>query len=124
MSSPNHAAAATQASFDDSPLDWALIPQRPRTAFWRICVFCGGRGKLSSSGVYLIEAVTPRGTQGWRLMTSQKCDRDVIGGTTINVLVGLELIAAPAIPPPPCPLITNRGYLTWKQFLERGGRFP
>ena len=27
------------------PIDWALIPPRPRTAFWTICLFILGKGE-------------------------------------------------------------------------------
>lgn len=45
-------------------IEWALIPPRPRNAFWSICLFICGRGDATGSGGYLVPVTTVRGTAG------------------------------------------------------------
>ena len=115
--------AAAEPVDAEAALEWALIPPRPRAAFWSISLFCLGRGENSNSGGHLVEAMTPRGTAGWRLIASDGRDIDVIGGNTIKPLVRLGLVA-PTMGVPSRLLVTERGRLTWKRFLDLGGQYP
>jgi len=107
----------------DGPLDWALIPPRPRTAFWSCCLFTFGRQADKSRPGHLEPAVTERGTQGWRLVVDG-FERDrVIGAGSIGPLVRLGLLK----PDPAGPgnlTVSARGRATWEHFLQAGGQFP
>lgn len=117
---PRHAAAAL---LDDGPMEWALIPPRPRTAFWSICLFCLGRRDLPQSEAQMVPAVTQRGTPGWRLTTSNDRDIRIIGEKSIIPLVRLGLLTLTNETSPRL-LLSDRGKLTWERFLDRGGRYP
>jgi hypothetical protein len=43
-------------------IDWALIPPRPRTAFWTIGLFILGKGERTQRAGHLVPATTKRGT--------------------------------------------------------------
>ncbi|PAQ04337.1 hypothetical protein LRP31_33835 (plasmid) [Mesorhizobium mediterraneum] len=108
----------------DGPLDWALIPPRPRNAFWSICLFTLGRGESPSEMGYLAAATTERGTPGWRLVVPGLSYHDKsIGEKTIIPLVRLGLIE-PALDEPHCLVVSTRGAQTWWLFHARGGRYP
>ena len=53
---------------EEGPFEWAMIPPRPRTAFWSICLFCRGRGDRPDGGGYRVPETTERGMPGWRLV--------------------------------------------------------
>ena len=57
-------AAAVQAPEQDDagPLEWALIPPRPRDAFWSICLYTLGRDTDLPRDGHLAPAITERGT--------------------------------------------------------------
>jgi hypothetical protein len=76
-------AARPSTADSEGALEWALIPPRPRAAFWSICLFILGRGDQPVGNGYLVPAVTERGTAGWRLITSDDRDIKVIGGNTM-----------------------------------------
>ena len=42
------------ANKSDAAIEWALIPPRPRNAFWSICLFICGRPDLRACGGYLL----------------------------------------------------------------------
>lgn len=108
---------------ETGPLEWALIPPRPRDAFWSICLFILGRGAGPGRGGYLVPAVTERGTPGWTLATSAHGLDRVIADRTTSSLVSLGLIErAPDLPVRL--LVTERGAETWTLFCQRGGQFP
>jgi hypothetical protein len=48
-------------------INWALIPPRPRSAFWTICLFVLGKGERTQGAGHLVPATTGRGTRdgGW-----------------------------------------------------------
>jgi hypothetical protein len=45
-------------------IDWALIPPRPRNAFWTICLFIFGKGERTNGVGHLVPAITDRDTAG------------------------------------------------------------
>jgi hypothetical protein len=105
-------------------LEWALIPPRPRTAFWDICLFALGRGDTPEDAAHLIPATTERGTPGWQLILRDRPTRDrVIGEKTIRPLLRLGLLEIAGGAPERL-VISTRGKATWRRFLERGGQFP
>ena len=114
----------SQEPAQDGPLDWALIPPRPRSAFWSICLFTLGHGESPSQMGYLAATTTERGTPGWRLVVpGLSYDDKSIGEKTIIPLVRLGLIE-PAPDQPQCLVVSTRGAQTWWLFHARGGRYP
>jgi hypothetical protein len=105
-------------------LEWALIPPRPRTAFWDICLFALGRGDTPEDAAHLVPATTEHGTPGWQLILGDRATRDrVIGEKTIRPLLRLGLLEI-ADEASERLFILTRGKATWRHFLERGGQFP
>jgi len=105
-------------------IDWALIPPRPRTAFWTICLFILGKGKRTDGAGHLLPATTERGTAGWRLIVpSGNFERKPLGEKTIVPLVRLGLLEL-ADNGPERLVVSARGRATWWLFLERGGQYP
>lgn len=105
-------------------VEWALIPPRPRNAFWSICLFIYGRGDVPGSGGYLVPVTTVRGTAGWSLFLPKRDFYEKeLGERTIIPLVRLGLLELAADEPPRL-LLSERGEATWRRFLVRGGRFP
>lgn len=45
---------------DSAPIEWALIPPRPKGAFWTICLFTLSRGDRPASGGQLVPASSYR----------------------------------------------------------------
>ena len=108
---------------DTGPVEWALIPPRPRDAFWSICLFILGRNGNQSRDGYLAPAVTQRGTPGWTIVVPGRGPDRVIGDRTTAPLVRLGLIE-PAQDLPIRLLLTERGRDTWHLFCQRGGQYP
>src|SRR3546814_5295188 len=88
-------AAAFQAPEQDDagPLEWALIPPRPRDAFWSICLYTLGRDTDLPRDGHLAPAITERGTPGWTLVAGGYSPDRVISDRSIGPLVRLGLIA-------------------------------
>ena len=88
-------AAAVQAPEQDDagPLEWALIPPRPRDAFWSICLYTLGRDTDLPRDGHLAPAITERGTPGWTLVAGGYTPDRVISDRSIGPLVRLGLIA-------------------------------
>lgn len=107
----------------DGPMDWTLIPPRPRSAFWSICLYTLSRDDKPAPGGYLIPAVTERGSLGWMLVIPGRPHEKVLGDKTIAPLVRLGLLEADDGNPAHL-VVSKRGKETWFQFLQRGGRFP
>lgn len=109
---------------DDGPVDWALIPPRPRNAFWDICLSTLGRGDAPAQKGFLAATVTQRETPGWQLVVPAQsyCDKP-IGEKTIIPLVRLGLIE-PAPDDPGHLIVSGRGTETWWLFIKRGGQYP
>ena len=108
---------------DTGPVEWALIPPRPRNAFWSICLFTLGRDAGRPRDGHLAPAVTERGTPGWTLVVPGHSPHEVIGDRTITPLVRLGLLE----PAPDLPLrllLAERGCETWSNFCRQGGQFP
>lgn len=105
-------------------IDWALIPPRPRTAFWTICLFILGKGERTDGAGHLVPATTEQGTPGWQLvLPSGNFEKNPLGEKTIVPLVQLALLEL-AAGAPECLLVSARGRATWWRFLERGGQYP
>ena len=114
--------AATDVPLDGA-IDWALIPPRPRTAFWTICLFILGKGGQTDGAGHLVPATTARGTAGWRLvLPSGNFDKQPLGERTIVPLVRFGLLEL-ADAGPERLLVSGRGRATWWRFLERGGQY-
>ena len=86
-------AAAVQAPEQDDagPLEWALIPPRPRDAFWSICLYTLGRDTDLPRDGHLAPAITERGTPGWTLVAGGYTPDRVISDRSIGPLVRLGL---------------------------------
>jgi hypothetical protein len=117
-------APAPVAEIDDTgPLEWALIPPRPRDAFWTICLFTFGRETDQPREGYLTSAPTERGTPGWLLVVEGYRPEKPIADRTIAPLVRLRLLGHR--PDGSGGLtVTERGAQTWQSFCQQGGRYP
>ena len=105
-------------------IDWALIPPRPRNAFWTICLFILGKGERTDGAGHLVPATTERDTAGWRLIwPGGNFEEKPLGERTIVPLVRLGLLEL-ADDGPERLLVSARGRATWWRFLERGGQYP
>jgi len=104
-------------------MDWALIPPRPRTAFWTICLFVLGKGEPTDGTGHLVPTTTDRGTPGWRLILPGRNFDKMLGERTIAPLVRLGLLEL-ADAGPERLLVSAGGRATWWGFLERGGQYP
>lgn len=108
---------------ETGPLDWALIPPRPRNAFWSVCLASFGRDGMRQDEGYLVPTVTQRGTAGWQLIVSGKRYNDrPIAERTMVPLVRLGLIEAAAVGTGRL-IVSQHGQETWRLFNKRGGRF-
>ena len=105
------------------PVEWMLIPPRPRNAFWTICLFILGRDPaVTPDGTGRLDPVhLPNGRPGWRLVTD-RYDKP-FGFTTLRPLVRLGLLG-PVHAPEPYLVVSARGQATWWHFVERGGQYP
>ncbi|RUX94662.1 hypothetical protein EOA25_30035 [Mesorhizobium sp. M2A.F.Ca.ET.040.01.1.1] len=109
---------------ETGPLDWALIPPRPRNAFWSICLATFGHDGMRQEEGYLVPTVTQRGTAGWQLIVSGKSyDDRPIAERTMVPLARLGLIEAAADDTRRL-TVSKHGQETWRLFNKRGGRFP
>lgn len=108
---------------ESGPIEWALIPPRPRNAFWSICLFSLGRSDRPALGGRLIPAVTERGTPGWKFVVPGDFSESVFGERTITPLLRLGLIEV-AADDVTQRIVSKRGEDTWDQFVKRGGQFP
>ncbi len=113
----------TTKQSDSAPIDWALIPPRPKVAFWSICLFTLSRRDRPASGGQLVPAVTERGTAGWKLVVQGQSYEKPIGDRTIIPLVRLGLLEA-APDNPEHRIVSKHGEDTWSLFIERGGQYP
>ena len=107
----------------DGPIEWALIPPRPRNAFWSCCLFMFGRTGDKARRGHLEPDMTERGTMGWRLVVEGLPPEKVIGQNSIRPLVQLGLIDRdPDIQE--YLTVSERGRATWERFLAEGGHYP
>ena len=106
------------------PIEWILIPPRPRDAFWTICLFTLGRDVTATTEAtgHLVPATTPRGLLGWQLVRPNGFERP-FGSTAILPLLRLGLLGA-VHGPDQCLVVSTLGRATWQRFLERGGQYP
>ena len=108
---------------DTGPIEWALIPPRPRSAFWSICLFTLARGDEPALGGHLAPSITDRRTTGWELVVPGRGIDRVISDKTIAPLIRLGLLES--VPNHmACLMVTKRGKETWEAFCQRGGRYP
>lgn len=126
-SAPSYLAADAGAADNTGggPVEWVLIPPRPRAAFWSICLFILGRDAAAEpDGVgHLHPTMTPSGRPGWQLVTRHGREDKLLGHVTLLPLVRLGLLAM--MPKPDRRLVVSaQGTATWRRFLERGGQFP
>jgi hypothetical protein len=105
------------------PVEWMLIPPRPRSAFWTICLFTLGRDPAATpDGTGRLDPMAlPSGRPGWQLVTDRYCKP--FGHATLRPLVRLGLLG-PVHAPEPYLVVSARGQATWWRFLERGGQYP
>lgn len=104
--------------------EWALIPPRPRAAFWTICLFTIGKGERRAGEGHLSPAITGRGTPGWKLTLPARDFRDKpFREKTLAPLVRLGLLEL-ANEPSERLIVSERGTATWFRFLDRGGDYP
>ena len=108
---------------EDGALDWVMIPPRPRSAFWTLCLFALGRDEQQARTGHLVPAVTERFTPGWQLVLSDGRFEKTLGEKTILPLVRLGLLELPPDPPERL-VISERGTATGRRFLQRGGQYP
>lgn len=111
--------AASEALVEGA-LKWALIPPRPRHAFWSLCM---RTSRLDDRRGHLRPVLTARGTKGWQLVAEGSEPERTMGDGSIRPLVRLRLIE-------PDPDVTTylvvgaHGLATWTRFLREGGRLP
>lgn len=107
-------------------VQWAMIPPRPRHAFWAICLFIYGQQASANDNHdgYLIPATTQKGTLGWQLVIPSRPSlrEKAIGAKSIRPLVRLGLLE-PARNSEQL-VVTKRGADTWRQFCALGGQYP
>lgn len=108
---------------DTGPVEWALIPPRPREAFWSIYLSVLGGDDSQSRDGHLAPAIIERGTPGWAIVTEGRSPDKVIRDHSIQPLVRLNLLDH-APDRPERLLLTERGRQTWHLFCQRGGRYP
>ena len=109
----------------NGPMEWVLIPPRPRNAFWTICLFTLGRDPAVMPGGTgrLYPTALPTGRPGWQLVTQHGHEDKPFGHATLRPLVRLGLLG-PVHAPEPYLVVSARGQATWRRFLERGGQYP
>lgn len=105
------------------PMEWVLIPPRPRTAFWSICLFTLGRGTEPALGGHLALTMTERGMAGWELVVPGRAIDKAIGDKAIAPLLRLFLLE-PMPDEPKCLVVSECGKKTWETFCQRGGQYP
>ena len=124
---PSKAIAAGDAA---GPVEWVLIPLRPRDAFWTLCLSALGRdtaampdGAALGGAGHLRLTALPSGRPGWQLVTRTGREDKPFGYNTLLPLVCLGLLD-PVQEPDRRLVVSARGLATWRRFLERGGQFP
>jgi hypothetical protein len=70
---------------EHGPIEWVLIPPRPRNALWTICLFRLGRRDLTvrSATGRLYPAALPNGRPGWRLVTDSRSEDEPFSESTL-----------------------------------------
>ena len=104
-------------------IEWALIPPRPRNAFWTCCLFMFGRAGDQFRRGYLEPDITERGTMGWTLVVERLPPDKVIADSSIRPLIRLGLVERDAENPENL-TISEQGRATWERFLAAGGHYP
>lgn len=106
------------------PVEWVLIPPRPRDAFWTICLFTIGRDAAAAADEagHLHLVAMPSGKPGWQLVSRHGFEKPY-GDGTLRPLVRLGLLEAVQVPDRRL-VVSALGRVTWWRFLGRGGQFP
>lgn len=122
---PSKVAASANTAEAAKPVEWVLIPPRPRDAFWTICLSILGRDALSApnGAGHLCLTATPSGRPGWQLVTRTGHESKPFGYNTLLPLVRLGLLD-PVRDPDQRLIVSALGTATWRRFLDRGGQFP
>jgi len=110
----------------DAPMAWDLIPRRPRSAFFGICLRTLSFGSRPEASARLVPATTERrGTLGWRLVVVDTPEeRDSVDAErTIRILVRHELLEAAGDGSGHL-VLSARGRATWWMAVEARGTFP
>ncbi len=115
-------APSSSAVHQDGPVEWALIPPRPRTVFWTICLFDLGPAMEHDNGLELVATTTSRGTLGWLIVKGERHE-EVVGDRSVAPLIRLGLLTH-AEDDPVRLILSTRGKATWRRFVERGGHYP
>jgi len=117
-------AGGGSSASSGEPVEWILIPPRPRDAFWTICLFALGRETpiTEKASGHLVAVQTPSGRPGWRLVSRNGFEKP-LGHATILPLLKLGLLD-PEYEPDRRLVISELGRATWQRFVERGGQFP
>ena len=117
-------ASADSSERSGEPIEWILIPPRPRDAFWTICLFALGREMpvTENASGHLVAVQTPSGRPGWQLVTRDGLEKP-FGHATILPLLRLGLLD-PQYEPDRRLVISALGRATWQRFVERGGQYP
>jgi hypothetical protein len=107
----------------EDAMEWARIPPRTRSTFWRICLAALGRDRRTSTPSYLEMTLKPNGSMAWQLVAPDRHAYErVVGDGTIVTLVRLGLLQH-ALTEDPQVTLTDYGIRTWNRFLERGGQW-
>lgn len=120
---PRDGLAPATDHHDEGSIEWALIPPRPRGAFWTICLFTVSRSEGAVPKKCLVPAVTERGTEGWMLVVPGLPHEKTFGDRTIQPLMRLGLLEM-TVGHPDRRIVSVRGRETWARFVARGGRYP
>jgi len=118
---PPTAPAPSKAA---EPVEWILIPPRPRDAFWTICLFTLGRdaAQAADEAGHLRPVITPNGKPGWQLVSRHGFEKPYGYGTLLP-LIRLGLLD-PVQASDKRLVVSALGRATWWRFLHRGGQFP
>jgi hypothetical protein len=118
----NPVIAAVEAPNSDA-MNWTLIPPRPRSTFWSICLAALGRAGRTETPSYLESAPTRRGTLAWQLVVpDRRTYEKTVGDGTIVTLIRLGLLED--ADDETRVVLSDYGIRTWNRFCERGGHWP
>ena len=119
---PSEVPADAAASAE--PVEWILIPPRPRDAFWTICLFTLSRdaAQAADEAGHLQPVTTPNGKPGWQLVSRHGFEKPY-GYATLLPLIRLGLLDPVQVPDKRL-VVSALGRATWWRFVGRGGQFP
>jgi len=109
-----------------APMAWDLIPRRPRSAFYGLCLRTLSLGSRPETSARLVPATTERrGTPGWRLVVGDTPEGhgSVHAERTIRILVRHGLLETAGDGSGHL-VLSARGRATWWVAVEARGTFP